>query len=149
MKLRFLLIILLAISLLSCDSTDPQDYAKAIIDQILTDIEINFNSNNLVELMKNYHSNYRQYYEGYYLDYDDILERWEIRLANHALIEINDLDIELQGDFWATAKCTLIFISDEGTIEYSEPSSENGDISYFYKNSAGEWKICGKDFINY
>jgi len=149
MKLRFLLIVLLAIFLFSCDSTDPQDYAKARIDQILTDIEINFNSNNLVELMKNYHTNYRQYDEGYYLDYNDISERWESRLANQALVEINDRDIELQGDFWAKVNCTLIFISDEGTIEYIEPSSENGDISYFYKNSAGEWKICGKDFISY
>ncbi len=144
---KFLLFLIIFI--ISCDSTNPKIYAEAKINEILTDLELSFNSNDLDQIMKYYHSDYRQYKDGYYLSKADIYDKWEYRLAEYSILDIDEREIEVSGDFWAVVTCKMSLISDDEILEYNEPSEENGEISYFYKTSSGEWKICGEHFNDY
>lgn len=142
-KLLILLVLLLGVG---CETTSPEDYADAKINEILRNLQIAFNIHDLDAIMNLYHIDYKQYVDGYPIDKSDIRSRWEYRLAYYDELEINNIDIRISNDFWATVTCDMIFIDDGEEIMFSEPSEENGDISYIYKEVAGDWLICGKEF---
>jgi ketosteroid isomerase-like protein len=143
--LKFSLIFFIFL-IISCDSTSPEIYAEAKIDEILTELVLSFNANDLDQIMQYYHQDYKQFQNGYYLSKSDIYDKWEYRLAEYLMLEIDDREIELIGDFRAVVHCKMSFLSLTGVLEFDEPSQENGDISYFYKTVSGEWKICGENF---
>ena len=52
-----------------------------------------------------------------------------------------ELGINLNGNY---ATANFLMHLDETISE--EPSNDNGDISYFYRE-LGSWTLCGKDFV--
>ncbi|MFO7896460.1 MAG: nuclear transport factor 2 family protein [Candidatus Cloacimonadales bacterium] len=142
-----LLLLLLAIA--ACQSTDPQVYAKAKIRENITNIELAFNLSDLSGIMENYHEQFRQEEDGYPLDKADMEARWLERLETYAELTFRAVEIELMGNYWAVVSCEMVFFDGEEQYIFYEPSAENGDISYFFKDLDGSWKICGRDFSEF
>ena len=147
-KAKYLLLLLL-LFIIGCQGTDPQVYARAKIKEKLTNIELAFNLSNLSGIMENYYDFFVQEEDGYPLDKADIEERWIQRLEIYAELNIRQIEIDLVGNNWAIVSCELVFFDGEEEYVWQEPSQENGDISYFYKDLAGTWKICGKDYSGF
>ncbi|MCK4311343.1 MAG: nuclear transport factor 2 family protein, partial [Candidatus Cloacimonetes bacterium] len=132
----FILVLILLIS--CCDTSSPEDVAEAQILEILDTIIASFTFNDLNEIMQNYHPDFLHNGD----DYDFEVIRWEIRLNDYDEIDFTDIDIELDGDF-AKVYFTMTLYDNEGnSFVTQEPSEENGDISYFYREF-DDWKICG------
>ena len=147
MKIRYYLFLIFVLIILACDVTSAEDYNEAKIKEILKDIELSFNLHDLDSIMENYNLNYRYIKDGYAENFDDVREKWDARLLEYDSIEIREIEINQSGDFWVTVTCELVLIADGSEIVASEPSEENGDISYFYKSAQTGWQICGKDFF--
>ena len=147
-KFHNIVLLILAV-IIGCETTSNEDYAKGKITEVLNGIEMTFNTNSasdVDEIMQFYNINYRYEKDGYIHNYSDAKDIWEERLWNYESMEIRNIEIELFGDFWATVNCELVFYNNGEELITYEPSSENGDISYFYKSIANDWQICGKDY---
>jgi len=70
---------------------------------------------------------------------------WFERNTTYLDINITSIEISFPHDNRAIASFEFSLIAHDYTETYDEPSEENGDISYFVKES-GVWKICGKDY---
>jgi len=133
---HLLFFFVIASIIVSCDLSDPEDVDKAEIEDILNDIVISYTFLDLEGIMGNYHPDFLHGADSY--NSEQII--WEIRQNEYDVMSIADIYIELNDNF-ATAFFTLTF--DEQTTQ--EPSTEFGDMSYFYREY-DDWKICGKNF---
>ncbi len=130
----FVFFILMACSELS----SPEEVNIAVIKDILENIEHAFNFDNLEEIMLNYHPDFLHNGDNY--QNEEL--RWQIRLIDFVEIKIENIEIDFLTEFSAIAGFKLIFKTIDDELEFSEPSNENGDISFFHKES-GVWKILG------
>ncbi|MEA2095957.1 MAG: hypothetical protein U9P73_04595 [Candidatus Cloacimonadota bacterium] len=137
MKYLLLLLSFMFLFSTSCDTTSPEELDKNAILDILDSIQLNFNMDDLDGIMQNYHLDFN--HNGDSFDWEKTI--WEVRLNDYNDLNFEDIEIELNGNY-ATAYFSMHL---DDTIT-EEPSDENGDISYFYRE-LGSWKLCGKDFI--
>ena len=137
--MRYILIILALILLfsISCDTTSPEELDKNEILDILDSIQLNFNMDNIDDIMQYYHQLFL--HNGDDFDFERI--RWVIRLNDYDNLLFEDIEIIVNGNY---ATANFLMHLDSFTTE--EPSDDNGDISYFYYE-LGSWKLCGKDFV--
>ena len=134
------LLTLLAIILLfsiSCDTTSPEVLDKNEIIDILDSIQSNFNFGDLDGIMQYYHQLFL--HDG--VDYDWERNKWEVRLNEYDELIFENIEINLNGNY---ATANFLMHLDETITD--EPSDNNGDISYFYRE-LGSWKLCGEDFV--
>ena len=138
MKYLLLLLSFMFLFLTSCDTTSPEELYKNAILDILDSIQLNFNMHSGPDdIMQYYHPNFNHNSDSY--DWERTI--WEIRLNEFNNLNINNIEINLNGNY-ATAN----FIMHLDEIITEEPSDDNGDISYFYRE-LGSWKLCGEDFV--
>ena len=137
MKYILILFVFILLFSTSCDTTSPEDLDKNEILDILDSIQSNFNFGDLDGIMQYYHSGFM--HNGDDFDFERI--RWVIRLNDYDDLTFDNIDITLNGNY-ATANF-LMHLDDTIT---DEPSDDNGDISYFYRE-LGSWKLCGEDFV--
>ncbi|MCF7858730.1 MAG: hypothetical protein K9N07_05325 [Candidatus Cloacimonetes bacterium] len=132
-KISFILIVLMFIS---CETTSPDELDDNEIRHILDSIQINFSYNDIDSIM--------QYYDPLFMhngnDFDWEQNIWIIRINDYDVLSFENIEIIIEGDF-ATAYFTMSL----NDLVTEEPSEENGDISYFYRQFGG-WKLCGRDF---
>jgi len=137
MKYILILLAFILLFLTSCDTTSSEDLDKNEIIDILDSIQSNFNFDDLDGIMQNYHPQFS--HDGDDFDFERI--RWEIRLNDYDNLTFENIEIILNGNY-----ATVSFLMHlDGTIT-GEPSDDNGDISYFYRE-LGNWKLCGEDFV--
>jgi len=137
--MKYLVSIFILLLLLSCsDLSSPEEVNTSMIKEILENIETAFNFADSEVIMSYYHPDFLHNGDNY--QNEEL--RWQIRSIDYNEIMISDIEIEFFTDFSAIANFTLILKSINNEEEFSEPSNENGDISYFHKES-GEWKILG------
>ena len=123
---------------ISCDTSSSEDLDKNEILDILDSIQLNFNMHlDPDDIMQYYNQNFN--HNGDDFDFERI--RWEIRLNDYNDLIFENIEINLNGNY-ATANF-LMHLDETAT---DEPSDENGDISYFYRE-LGNWKLCGDNFI--
>jgi hypothetical protein len=136
--MRFLASLIILIFLTGClDLSTTKDINNSQITEILEDIRISFNLADLDQLMSHYHSDF--FHNGDLIG-DEVL-RWESRLIEFTEIDISNIEIDVDGNY-AIASFTLTFETSESSNNWSEPSVENGDISYLIFDSE-EWQIFG------
>lgn len=121
---------------ISCETTSPDELDDNEIRHILDSIQINFSYNDIDSIM--------QYYDPLFMhngnDFDWEQNIWIIRINDYDVLSFENIEIIIEGDF-ATAYFTMSL----NDLVTEEPSEENGDISYFYRQFGG-WKLCGRDF---
>ena len=140
--MRNIILFVIVFFLLSCSGTSsPEDVTKAQILEIIDAIEASFIFNDLPGIMENYHFGFLHNGDNYSLEE----EVWEQRLNNYAEIDFSEINIEPVGDFATVYFIMTFYDNDGGSVVTQEPSDENGDVSYFYREYDG-WKICGKEF---
>ena len=137
MKYIFILLVSILLFSTSCDTTSPEELDKNEIIDILDSIQSNFNFDDLDGIMQYYHQNFN--HNGNSYDWERTI--WEIRLNDYDDLTFDNIDINLNGNY-ATAN----FIMHLDEIITEEPSDDNGDISYFYRE-LGSWKLCGENFV--
>ncbi|MCD6177611.1 MAG: hypothetical protein J7K29_07220 [Candidatus Cloacimonetes bacterium] len=137
--MKYILILLAFILLfsISCDTTLSEDLDKNEIIDILDSIQSNFNFYNLDGIMQNYHQLFL--HNGDDHDWERTIR--EIRLSEYDELHFENVEIDLFGNY---ATANFLMHLDETITD--EPSDDNGDISYFYREF-GNWKLCGKDFV--
>jgi hypothetical protein len=139
--MKFILAFIFIIFITGCDLTAPKDVDKINIKNILRDIETAFRNHDIDAIMQFYHPQFYHDEEHY----QNVKERWLIRLIDYIEIQITNISVTFTNDEWAVASFSLRFIAVNQTYTFDEPSLENGDFSYFVKES-GVWRICGKDY---
>jgi hypothetical protein len=132
-----LLVFLCVFILNSCDTSSPKEIANAEIEEIFENLRSTFNLGDLVSILSYYHPDFLHNGD----DFQDEETVWVLRLNQYSSLDFGNLDINLSNDF-ATVSFTL-FLEDD---EFSEPSAEKGDLSYFYSTYNG-WMLCGNEFI--
>jgi len=136
--MKYLTFLSLCILISSCSGfSSSEDINEAEIIEMLEDIRIAFNLADIDQIMSHYHSEY--FHNGDL--YEDEIIRWESRLNNYVELDITGIDIDLDDGF-AIAYFTLILRTSDNTESWSEPSDENGDISYLIFNS-NTWEVYG------
>ena len=140
--LRNIILFIIVFFLLSCSGTSsPEDVTKAQILEIMDTIEASFIFNDLPGIMENYHSEFLHNGDTYSFEE----EVWQLRLDEYVEIDFSEINIEPVGDFATVYFTMTLSDNDGGSVVTQEPSDENGDVSYFYRE-LGSWKICGKEF---
>lgn len=134
---QLLLILILVVSLSSCETSSPKEIAKAEIEEIFEKVRSSYNFGDLPGIMEHFHPNFLHNGDDYQVE--EVV--WELRWTQYSTLDFGELDIDLNNDF-ATVNFTL-YLGDE---EFSEPSSENGDLSYLY-NTYNGWMFCGNEFV--
>ena len=86
--------------------------------------------------MQYYHQNFNHNGDDFDWERDVI---WFTRLNDYDNLIFENIEINLNGNYAS-------FIMHLDATVTDEPSEENGDISYFYRE-LGNWKLCGKDFV--
>jgi len=137
MKYLLLLLSFMFLFLTSCDTTSPEELDKNEIIDILDSIQSNFIMNDIDGIMQYYHQDFFHNGDSYNWE----ITIWEVRLNDYNDLIFEDIEIELNGNY---ATASFIMHLDETSTD--EPSDENGDISYFYRDLGG-WKLCGNFFI--
>lgn len=135
--MKYLLLFLILFSITACDISSPQELDEAEIKDILRALETAFTFQEPETIMQHYHPEFLHGTNSY--SAQQII--WEIRLNDHDLMKIENIEIDLNERF-ATAQFFLTF--DDQTT--NEPSAEYGDMSYFYREY-DQWKLCGDNFI--
>ena len=137
--MKYILVLLSFILLFStsCDTTSPEELDKNAILDILDSIQSNFNFYNLDGIMQYYHPQFSHNGDNYDWERDVI---WFTRLNEYGELHFENIEINLYGNY---ATANFIMHLDETITD--EPSDDNGDISYFYRE-LGSWKLCGVDF---
>lgn len=136
-NIAFFLICFLLI--VSCSKfSSPQDIDTNNILMIFDNIKIAFAENDLEGIM--------QYYSNAFLhngnNFDDEKTLWDIRLIDFTSIEFSDISIDFTGNNSAVAHFEMTLKYYEEEFSWEEPSSENGDISYFQIED-GKWLLVG------
>ena len=134
-KIFFIFVVALLLS--SCETSSPKEIAKAEIEEVFEQIRTAYNFGELSGIMENFHPNFLHNSDDFHAE--EII--WEVRLNQYPTLDFGELEIDLHNDF-ATVEFTLFL---DG-IEFTEPSSENGDLSYFYSSYNG-WILCGNEFM--
>ncbi|MDO9577764.1 MAG: nuclear transport factor 2 family protein [Candidatus Cloacimonadales bacterium] len=134
---QLLLILILVVSLSSCETSSPKEIAKAEIEEIFEKVRSSYNFGDLPGIMEHFHPNFLHNGDDYQVE--EVV--WELRRNQYPTLDFDDLYIDLNGDFASVA--FTLYLGDE---EFTEPSTEKGDLSYFYKTFDG-WKICGNEFV--
>lgn len=136
---KILTLLLITFCLFACDDfTSQEDVNIKEIEDILLEIELGFNMNDLSRITTFYHQEFLHNNE----DYDDEVYRWEQRIIKYLEMDIENIEITFQNDYWAVAEFKLTFSNADETAITEEPSEENGDLSFFTKENS-EWKIIG------
>ena len=138
MKYLFPLLAFILLFSTSCDTTSSEELDKNEILDILDSIQSNFNFGDLDGIMQYYHLNFNHNGNDYDWERDVI---WFTRLNDYNDLIFENIEINLNGNY-ATANF-LMHLDETAT---DEPSDNNGDISYFYRE-LGNWKLCGEDFV--
>ncbi|HPR18471.1 MAG TPA: nuclear transport factor 2 family protein [Candidatus Cloacimonadota bacterium] len=134
--MKYFLVVLLAISLFSCDLSSPSEVNKAQIEEIFEGIKTAFDFKDVDALMQYYHADFLHNTD----DWGDEYAVWQIRMNEYDTFDFANIEIDTHNSF-ATVSLTMT-LDNEQT---SEPTDENGDLSYFYKTEDG-WKVCGNNF---
>lgn len=133
---KILFLLLISVVIISCDLSSPEDVNKSEIKNIFDEIKTVFNFNDLDAIMQNYHPEFKHNTNDW--AFEEIV--WNIRLNDYDVIDFSDLQIDLHGDY-ATVYFTMYLDAEA----FQEPSTENGDISYFYWDT-NRWYLCGNEF---
>ncbi len=135
---KFLILIsIIFICLSSCDLSSPKDVNETEIKNIFAEIKSAFNFADIDGIMQHYHPAFLHNSNNW----DDEYTVWQIRLNDFAVFDYEDLQIDFNNNF-AMVSFTLYL----GENIFQEPTSENGDLSYFYQSFDG-WKLCGNEFV--
>ena len=135
--MKYLVLIFIPILLFSCsDVSSPYQISEYEIEEILENIEDDFNFGDLQGIMSYYHPDFRHNQTNYWEEETD----WQLRLADYNMIKFENIEIELNLPF-AQANFTMKLINENGTDIFQEPEN-HGDVSFFYRE-AEEWKIYG------
>lgn len=140
MKTPLYILILLAFSLLlftgSCKTSDPEAIAQKEIRDILYDISLDFNLNNISDIMDHVSGEYlHKGMISYHLN-----DLWLDRMAQFSLLEIEVLYIEIAGDK-AVVHSNNKFSSSIENVTLQEPE-DSGDIAFFRREN-GVWRVYG------
>ena len=138
MKYLFPLLVFILLFSISCDTTSSEDLDKNEIIDILDSIQSNFNFGDLDGIMQYYHLDFNHNGDDYDWERDVI---WFTRLNDYNDLIFENIEINLNGNY-----ATADFLMQLDETATDEPSDENGDISYLYRE-LGSWKLCGKDFV--
>ncbi len=137
--MRKLIFITILLPLLyCCDFSSSEEINDSEIHEIFDDIKIAFSMYDITEIMSHYNDSYL--HNGN--DYDDEYQIWDSRLNNYDAIDFIDIEITYIYDEYAEVTFTLELISGDNSQYWDEPSTDNGDISYFRDNN-GTWEIYG------
>ena len=138
--MKFILILLVSILLFStsCDTTSPEELDKNAILDILDSIQSNFNFGDLDGIMQYYHEAFNHDEDDFDWERDVI---WFTRLNDYGELNLENIEIVLNSDY-----ATVSFTMQLDEIITEEPSDDNGDISYFYRE-LGNWSLCGTSFV--
>ena len=127
-------LILLSILFTGCSGfSDAETVDDNKIMDILTDLEIAFNSSDLESIYNLYHPGFL--HDGNSMHEERIL--WQIRVNDFSVLKIENISIE----YLESYKAVVSFDLKLGKTDYSCPD-EIGDFSYFI-NENGEWHIYG------
>ncbi len=133
--------LILVVGLLSCDVSSSKEIAEAEIEDLFTNIIINF-------------SNGYQYLDDIIIHYDteflhsgmtipDERNQWMLWLIDYNTLEIKDLDIEVIDDYHARANFVLTLSSATSEITITVPGDYD-NISFFEVDSSdNNWKFIG------
>jgi hypothetical protein len=135
-KLALIILILLSLVLLSCDTDDDYTLSQKEIRDILYDISLDFNLGNTFGIMNHVHQEYLHKGEFSWHLNEEILDR----MGRFQLLEIEVLFIEFNGNY-AVAHTRDHYKSSLEDYTYNEPE-DTGYFSYFYR-SGGSWLIYG------
>lgn len=127
------------IFLFSCGVSSPEEVDDYEIEQILEEIEKEFNFGNLEGIMIYYHEDFLHNNKNYWEE-ETV---WQLRLLEYNMIEFQNIEVEINGAF-AQASFKMIFTNNSGVHVFNEPE-DHGDVSYFYKENQ-VWKIYGNQF---
>lgn len=143
MKYLFPLLAFILLFSTSCDTTSPEDLDKNEIIDILDSIQLNFNMHlDPDDIMQYYHQNFNHNGDDFEWERDVI---WFSRLNDYDDLIFENIEINLNGNY-ATVNFLMHLVYEEMLTITNEPSDDNGDISFFYRE-LGSWKLCGKDFV--
>lgn len=135
--MRYFVFFLSLIILISCSgTTSPNQVSQYEIEEILENIEDDFNFGDLEGIMSYYHEEFRHNQTNYWEE-ETI---WQLRLTDYNILKFENIEIDLNLPF-ARASFTMKLTNENGTDTFQEPE-DHGDISYFYRED-GVWKIYG------
>ena len=138
MKYILILFVFILLFSTSCDTTSSEELDKNAILDILDSIQLNFNMHlDPDDIMQYYHQNFN--HNGDDFEWERTI--WEIRLNDYDNLLFEDIEIIVNGNY-----ATASFIMHLDEIITEEPSDDNGDISYFYRE-LGNWSLCGTSFV--
>ena len=130
-------IFFLALLILSCDVSTPEEAGQAALENALDELELAFNLHHIDEIMVYYSPDYLHNGD----DKDDVQLDWEIRLNDYQEMVLDDIVIELNDDR-ATISFIRRFYDNGQMVKVLVDPDDNGDMSY-WKQEFDEWKIVG------
>ena len=147
--IKYIFILILPLFLLSCNLTDKDDIDKAMIVNILRDIEYVFNG---AETVMQKHEKIMFYYDENFLHdsvrYVSINNHWHLLINDFSSIKIEDISITLLDDDSALARFKITFFDRDHKPSPTLPEPyHQGYLSYFWYNS-NNWKIYGNQNPN-
>jgi len=141
--MKWILLILLAAVLVSCDVSSPKEIAESEIRSILDDLELRFPSNNIDDDLDIIMSHYDDDYLHSGSTKSDERERWYILLIDYLELNIEDLTIEIIDDYDAHVSFQMIFSRSDISLEIDVPEEE--DYLYYFEIDTMDdhWRIIG------
>ncbi|MBN1949089.1 MAG: hypothetical protein JW784_05055 [Candidatus Cloacimonetes bacterium] len=137
--MRFIAVLTLLLLLVSCsDLTEAGMNDEEQIIAVLENIRLAFNLSDEAAILAEYHPEFL--HNGYSLEEEQQL--WDSRLNNYVEMSYSDMSVNFSASNFACVTFILQLLSPDGIDFWQEPSTENGDLSYFYKSGTG-WKIYG------
>jgi hypothetical protein len=140
LRLHFFLIF--TMSLISCSLSDQDKVDKAEIASILNRIRVDFNDGNESGIMSHYHLDFL--HRGNV--FNDQTFVWRERLSRYQNIEIEIVDIEIDGDM-GMARLLVRYSDRFQTHPPIVEPEQFGDMSFFWHDHRS-WKIYGNQEPN-
>jgi len=141
--MKWILLILLAVSLLSCDISSPEEIAVSEIKEILSDLELRFPSNNIDNDLDIIMSHYDDDYLHSGSSKSEERERWLILLIDYQELVIEDLEIDVIDNYDAHASFRMKFSRSDISLEIDVPEEEDF-LHYFELDSVDDhWRLIG------
>ncbi len=138
-----IIIILFCLMLISCSgSTKNSDIQKSLIADVLFRIEEAFNEFNADKIISYYHTDFLHAGVNLMNAYYD----WQDRMTLFNRIEIEVLDIELNGEY-ATAFLKIYFFDTDNPYGPFLTPERYGDLAYFIHDK-GKWSLYGNQTFN-
>lgn len=134
--IRLFFLLLMLITLVTCDLTNPIDNDSSQIKDLLYDLSIAFNNKEIENVMNYVHPDFL--HNG--LIPFTLRELWLDRMAVYSLMSIENISVQVT-DEHAVATFRIRFEGQDGEIEYEAPF-ELSDVSYFYFHQ-DKWKLYG------